>query len=1308
MRPQSPIRRQSGNTLAAAALALALTLPLAGLLAWQQHTERTAQANRLALHADRHALVLGQTLQEVQDATWLLGEAIPGRPAQQVEALFQRTLSLTAARRIELVAGGETLVARETGHGQGKSVSLAQRLPADLVPLGPPTITVHSSRIVINQALATGERRFWGDLALMLPMSGLIAASRIDELPPEGYAARLEHVVDAASAPHLLFGSSEPPQRGAAERLVPLPGNGNFRLLVQPLDPPAETWAVAWGILTALGALAFVFAQRLLRRPAELAAEVAARTAQLDQEKVALQREVERRQQMEQLLTSTNLLLDTIFDHLPGMIVLKRASDLRVARINRWGEMFLGRERERVIGRSNEELYPPETAERLTQADQEALASNAPLATSVERLASIGGEERIMRVVRMALPNVYGKPQYILEFGEDITEREGLDRQVREQLNFLEQLIDAIPSPLMFKDLEGRYLGANRAFEALVGQDRKAISGHKVEDVIPPASAEVHREADRKLLREGGTLVYETQLAGPDGRMRDLLMHKALFQNTSGESAGIVGIMLDISENKRAERQINQLNRILTVLSETNRAIVRIGNEDELLGLVADLLHDRGGFPVAWTYLVEGEGTRYFGADAAHADIAATTTTAYRRRAEFRHGGAPYCGSLTACCDEVAARMGVQGLRSLVHLPFIVAGRYAGGIGIIFRDVAQLGAEDYRMLQELADNIAFALDSIATSAARRRVEDQLQLAARVFQNSAEGIIICDARNNILMVNQAFEAMTGYSAAEVIGQNPRLLSSNRQDKAFYQKMWASLQSNGEWHGEIENRRKNGEIYPEWLSLSVVHGAEGAISHYVGTFSDLTKRKEIESRLDFLSNFDPLTALPNRTLFHDRISQALAQAGEGSPLAVMMLDIDRFSRINETIGHQAGDGVLIEVAHRLTGILSAQDSVCRLGGDEFGIILPDVRGVSDAAARATAICEALGQPLTVVGHEIHIATSVGITLYPGDADSVDGLLRTADAAMHSAIANGGNGFCFFQQEMNRWSEERIKVEGRLHHALERGELQVYFQPLVDAESGEIAGAEALLRWNAVDDDSGRQISPAVFIPILEETGLIVKVGEWVLRTACEQQQRWLRETGRTLFVAVNLSALQLADHDLISKVSRIILDTGISAGDLEIELTESAAMRDAEHGLESLNRLKSLGVRLSLDDFGTGYSSLSYLKQLPIDTLKIDRSFVIDADRDREALSIARAIVAIGHALQLEIIAEGIETDAQASLLRTLAVDILQGYRFSRPVPGNDFVALLHATPRFAIEDSDPAGATVLFPHTEKRRGTRQLH
>jgi EAL domain-containing protein (putative c-di-GMP-specific phosphodiesterase class I) len=335
-------------------------------------------------------------------------------------------------------------------------------------------------------------------------------------------------------------------------------------------------------------------------------------------------------------------------------------------------------------------------------------------------------------------------------------------------------------------------------------------------------------------------------------------------------------------------------------------------------------------------------------------------------------------------------------------------------------------------------------------------------------------------------------------------------------------------------------------------------------------------------------------------------------------------------------------------------------------------------------------------------------VGITLYPGDADNVDGLLRTADAAMHSAIANGGNGFCFFQQEMNRWSEERIKVETRLHHALERGELAVHFQPLVDAESGDIAGAEALLRWNAVDDESGRTISPAVFIPILEETGLIVKVGEWVLRTACEQQQRWLRETGRSLFVAVNLSALQLADHELIGKVSRIILDTGIAAGDLEIELTESAAMRDAEHGLETLSRLKSLGVRLSLDDFGTGYSSLSYLKQLPIDTLKVDRSFVIDADHDREALSIVRAIIAIGHALQLEIIAEGIETDSQARLLQTLAVDILQGFRFSKPIAADDFVALLRHTPRFIIEKNEPGGATILYPRQDKGRGKRQLH
>jgi len=873
---------------------------------------------------------------------------------------------------------------------------------------------------------------------------------------------------------------------------------------------------------------------------------------------------------------------------------------------------------------------------------------------------------------------------------QEIARRTELDRQLAEHAAFLEQLLRAMPGPVFTKDVDGRYVEVNPAFEAFFGQSREALLGKTVFDIAPLELATIHHTADGELMAHGGTQIYESRVRRADGALREVIFHKAVLHNAQGETTGIVGIVLDISERQAAEQRLARLNRLLIALSETNQAIARVHDADSLLERAGQALRERGGFAHAWLHVTTPQGPRVIAGEDA-ADIAQRVTEALVRPGRCCPPEARVFCKTGDCCDtDLARELAAQGLTAVVHLPLWSEGVCAGGIELLAAGSDPFSAEERQLLEELAANVSFALDALAQERRRRQAEDKLQLAARVFENSAEGILVTDADNRIVMVNKAFTQVTGYEAAEVIGCNPRILSSGTQGPEFYRGMWHALKARGEWHGEIENRRKNGEFYPEWLTISEVRSEAGALTHHVAVFSDLTARKQIEERLNFLAHYDALTSLPNRILFTDRLQQALAKArSDGQRVAVAFLDLDRFQLVNETIGPAVGDRLLQEISGRLIGALREGDSVSRMGGDEFALIFTGLACADDAAARITRIQQLLRQPVHVLEHELHCTASIGVAVFPDDADAADTLAKNADSAMYKAMEDGGNTFRFFRQDQNQRTAERMKLEGKLHYALERGELMVWFQPLVSATSGRIVGAEALLRWQRAD--LGGFVSPVDFVPLLEETGLIGPVGEWVLRTACEENQRWRNLTGEALFVAVNLSAVQLADADLAGKVERMLRELAFDPRYLEIELTESSVMRDAEAGIRVLRQLKSLGLRLSLDDFGTGYSSLSYLKRLPLDTLKIDRSFVRDTPEDTEATFLTRAIVAMGHSLRMDIVAEGVETTAQIGLLRAIDCDILQGYHFSPAVPAETFRELLRSASPYALPPAEEAAA-----------------
>jgi diguanylate cyclase (GGDEF)-like protein/PAS domain S-box-containing protein len=556
---------------------------------------------------------------------------------------------------------------------------------------------------------------------------------------------------------------------------------------------------------------------------------------------------------------------------------------------------------------------------------------------------------------------------------------------------------------------------------------------------------------------------------------------------------------------------------------------------------------------------------------------------------------------------------------------------------------------------------------------RKESQEQLQLAARVFENTVEGITVTDSQGNIRMVNPGFSLITGYAPEEVIGQNPRLLRSERHEPEFYQRMWQELVERGQWSGEIWNRRKSGEAYPEWLNISAIRDAQGQATHFVAVFHDITEIKANQEQIKYQAFHDALTGLPNRALFNDRLRMSLARAkrDQGS-LAVLFLDLDHFKSINDSLGHAIGDILLQEVATRLQQCLRQEDTVSRLGGDEFIIIMPDMEGPDQAVVAAQRIIEALERPFVLKGHELYVTASLGITMFPADGEGLETLVKNADMAMYRAKEQGRNTYQLYTPSMNKRVLLRQALQGDLRKALERDELTVYYQPKVELASGRVAGMEALVRWQRPD---GHLVTPGKFIPLAEDTGLILPIGQMVLEKACRQAAQWARQGHQDLRLAVNLSARQFAQPQLLENVERVLEQSGLAPQSLELEITESTVMGNVQAASQVLNLLHGMGVSLALDDFGTGYSSLYYLKHFRIDVLKIDRSFVRDIPGNPEASAIAEAVVSLARSLRLQVVAEGVETYPQLGFLRALGCGYMQGFLFSRPLPAAEFAVML---------------------------------
>jgi diguanylate cyclase (GGDEF)-like protein/PAS domain S-box-containing protein len=622
---------------------------------------------------------------------------------------------------------------------------------------------------------------------------------------------------------------------------------------------------------------------------------------------------------------------------------------------------------------------------------------------------------------------------------------------------------------------------------------------------------------------------------------------------------------------------------------------------------------------------------------------------------------------------------------SFGHLPQGIYGKISSSIAAVLtsnemqliefrwsQDELRLRYWEARILPRNHNEVLMVVREITN---RKKQETQLRLWAKVFEGSNEAIMITDADFKVVSVNQAYQTIMGFTEAEVVGTDSQAVGIKFNTYSFFRNLVSVLNETGHWQGELNNQRKNGEIFPSWYSISLLNNAHGKPENYVAIFNDITEYKNSRAQIDFLAHHDNLTGLPNRVLLNDRLEMAInAGTRQGEKVGVLFLDLDRFKNVNDSLGHSVGDQLLIETAKRLSATIRTGDTVSRLGGDEFVVLFPKIKDEASLADLTIKLRDILQFPYNVGGISLHVTPSIGIAIFPDDGDTVNTLIKNADAAMYLAKEKGRNNYQFYTPLLNSRTLDRLKLESDLRLALEQNSFELHYQPQVFANSGKLWGAEALVRWR--HSERGL-VSPADFIPLAEETGLIIPLGEWVFEQAARQVTAWRKQGMPNLVVSVNISAVQFRKDDFVDSIKTILEEEGAVANSLELELTESILMHDMESSIQTLNDLRELGFRIAIDDFGTGFSSLNYLRRLPVNVLKIDQSFVREMVIEKASLAIVESIISLAHSLGKETIAEGVETQAELDILTQRNCRLIQGYYFSKPLPAPMFEAWVNS-------------------------------
>jgi len=835
-------------------------------------------------------------------------------------------------------------------------------------------------------------------------------------------------------------------------------------------------------------------------------------------------------------------------------------------------------------------------------------------------------------------------------------------------------LFSTLPLPALEIDEFGVISECNDKAEEFFDLDRNQLRSHFFPRLLAKHEQLRLRRAIAQAKEDGDGSMLEVQMQPSDGRavIADIYLSMLPRLEVNPSAAHFAVMVAD--QTQRLAQQVQ-----LRVAAERSNALLELVtgstgmNDDELVQYALDQAESMTSSTMGYAHFVnDDQETITLGAWSTgtlmHCDASFDThypiskagvwADCFRQRQSLIH-------------NDYAALTHKKGLPE-GHVPLlrhVSVPVFQGDKVVLIFGVGNKGADydsgDLALIEVLANNLWALLQ-------RNRSLEKLKLDAEVFRVSREAVVITDASGCIVSVNNAFTEITGYAADEAIGRNPRMLKSGKHAEIFFHKMWEQILRDGHWQGEIWNRRKNGEIYPEWLGITMTKNSGGAVSEYIGIFMDISEHKQAQERIEQLGYYDPLTNLANRRLLNDRTKQAIAQAQRQQHMVgLIYLDLDHFKDINDSLGHLVGDELLRQVSARLLSYVRDTDTVCRMGGDEFVVLLTRVESADNVADACSKILLALSEVYELTLHSVRVSSSMGASIYPADGQNFDTLLQHADTAMYQAKAAGRGNFKLFTEAMNQRVQHRLRLQSQMKNSLAANEFYLHYQPQWDLEQQRITGVEALARWQHPELGN---IPPGEFIPVAEESHLIVAIGNFVMREACLQAKRWL-DAGHRLGISVNVSYAQFARHNLLRSVMDILLETQLPPELLELELTESILISDPEQVLLVVDELAAMGVTFSIDDFGTGYSSLSYLKRFSVHKLKIDQSFVRDLLTDPSDAVIVSAIINMAHSLQMQSIAEGVETPEQATRLRELGCQQIQGYWFSKPILAHQMDALL---------------------------------
>jgi diguanylate cyclase (GGDEF)-like protein/PAS domain S-box-containing protein len=896
-------------------------------------------------------------------------------------------------------------------------------------------------------------------------------------------------------------------------------------------------------------------------------------------------------------------------------------------------------------------------------------------------LTSVGSEELAVHALQLGIDDYLIKRNgYLneLAYTLDIVKNRADLKRERESLietnQRLNHLITTSPCMLFCLGVDG-----NNLAPVWISENIQTMFGYTMEEALAPDWWDKHiHPGDQEQAKSAtaiffseGWLSHEYRFMHGEGHIVWIREELRLVKDNQNQPLEIIGTWLDISQNKRNEAVQLARNAVLDQI---------VGNE-KLLSILEDIAHRlesiNPGMIVSILLLDRSKGQLFTGAAPSLPDFYNTAINGLAPGfGRGSCGTSAYTGEPVIVIDidnhpywepylELTQRAGLHACWSLPVKDDCE--QVIGTFAIYYKKKYAPQATDLDLVGEFARITALAIQKVHAA-------DAIRQSATVFENTRDGILITDLVPRIVAINQSYTEISGFSEAEVLGKPPCFLQSDVQDAGFHDALWESVKAMGYWQGEVRNRRKSGVVYTQWLTISTVLDELGQAKNYVAVLTDISQVKQSEARLEKMAHYDPLTQLPNRLLVQSRLQEAIERAEMFSQrIAVLYIDIDRFKTVNDSLGHPIGDELLIVLSQRLSTLLRHDDLLARLGGDEFLLIMETVSQPEEAAKMAQSLIELQSTPFTLAsGHEVFVSISIGISMYPDDANTVTELIQYSDLAMYQAKQEGRNTYQFHTNALIIAASERLDLETNLRFALERDEFVVHYQPFINALNGDIIGMEALVRWQPIGQDL---VYPNKFIPIAEETGLIVPLGEWVLRKACSQAFAWMNAGFPPMVIAVNLSGRQFQSGKIVSLVKQVLKETGLPAQQLELELTESIIMDQAEQAITTLDELKKIGIRLSIDDFGTGYSSLAYLRRFPIDKLKIDRSFVSDLTEKANANEIVSTIIAMAKNLKLDVLAEGVETQQQLDYLCSIGCTQYQGYLFSKPVKKSEAEKLL---------------------------------